>query len=129
MNKKFKFFASWILVFMWAGLIFWSSSVDFTGGNSGQGGSDTLPITAHLVEYLVLTTLLTVALRSSGVSKKRAIVMAFLLSIIYGITDEWHQYFTPNREPHFSDWLLDVAASFIVFSVFSWRWKIKQVNR
>lgn len=61
----------------------------------------------HLVEYSVLGALLFLAARSSfGLGAAKAVMVAFAFSLLYGISDEWHQSFVPGR---FSSWG-DVAA-------------------
>jgi VanZ family protein len=44
----------------------------------------------------------------------RAAVRAVLLSSAYGVTDEFHQSFVPNRTPDVHDWLADTAGALIV---------------
>ena len=125
-NKTF----SWILVILWMLIIFWFSSISGSSLKTDgvtDGQYNLISSLAHIILYIVLTWLLVRALLNSSVKIKKAVVIAFLVSIIYGLVDELHQYWTPGREVHFSDWLLDVAGSFITASIYIWRYKIKKI--
>jgi VanZ family protein len=108
-------------------LIFISSSIsDFsaiTGGEEKR--SDLVSSLVHIVMYAILTYLLVFAFISSGFKYKKAIGYGFIIAVLYGITDEFHQYFVPGREVHVSDWLLDVVGAFIVVNLFKYKLKNK----
>lgn len=63
----------------------------------------------HSIEYAVLGFLLLRALHSTktGLAGFNLRAMAVILAIIYGITDELHQYFVPGRFMEFADLLSD----------------------
>ena len=64
----------------------------------------------HLIIYSVLAQFLFTALRyERGASLRAAAIGACLLTTLYGITDEWHQSFTPGRSVEG----LDVWADFL----------------
>jgi len=117
----------WILVIAWIIIISWSSSISggslkTDGVSSGQ--YNVISSVAHVFLYAVLTWLLFKALLGSGMKTGKALAVAFLISIIYGLIDEWHQYWVPGREVHLSDWLLDVAGSFVTLAFC--RFKLKK---
>ncbi len=113
---------NWLAVFGWLAVIFWSSSIsDFSAVVGPEGPSDLISSISHVFLFAVLTFLLIRALMASGISRNQAIAWGFLLALGYGLFDEIHQYFVPNREFHFSDWLLDFAGALVV--VFGWRLK------
>jgi hypothetical protein len=58
---------------------------------------------AHVIEYAILSTLIFRALYNSGVSKKASVYVSFILCVVYALTDEFHQSFTPGREPRLRD--------------------------
>jgi len=58
---------------------------------------------AHVFVYAVLATLIYRALRKEGVTLSKAGYLAIILCAFYGLTDEFHQGFTPGREPHLRD--------------------------
>lgn len=113
----------WLLVALWMGLIFYMSS---------QPSPPRLPepllhtIAAkllHVGEYAVLALLLLRAQRSSGAlpgTHSRAIAIAALLSVLYAISDEFHQSFVPNRHPSPFDVLIDALGASLALGL-TWR--------
>lgn len=61
---------------------------------------------AHVVEYVVLGSLVVFALLAS-LDVGRAAWLAVALCWIYALSDEWHQAFVPGRVPDPLDWTLD----------------------
>ena len=58
----------------------------------------------HIVEYGILSLLLYRALK---ITSKNPQTLAILITIIYAITDEIHQYFVPGRISNVFDILID----------------------
>jgi VanZ family protein len=88
----------------WAGIVFLLSSFPNPPGPRGPEWQSYL---AHIVEYAVLG-LLAVRLLATlrpGAPAWRVAAAAWMLAVLYGISDEFHQSFVPNR--HAS--ALDVA--------------------
>jgi VanZ family protein len=53
---------------------------------------------AHLIEYGILAFLLWRALsRGRGATPRSALVTAFVVSVLYAASDEYHQSFVPGR--------------------------------
>ncbi len=104
MSTRTRTILNWLAVLAWAGVIF---------GLSAQPGSR-LPggwsVEGHLGVYAVLGVLVWVALggRSAGL---RGIVLAIAVASAYGITDEFHQSFVPQRTPDVLDWLTDTVGA------------------
>jgi len=116
-NKKI---INWSFAIIWMVLIFILSSIgDFSPvtGDDYQR-TDLVSSIVHVVLYVILTFLLIRAFISSGVKKKKAVAYAFIVAVLYGITDEVHQYFVPGREMHLGDWLMDTIGAFIVVSFY-----------
>lgn len=67
---------------------------------------------ARLFEYAVLGILLYRAVQTSGISRGRVLTLSLLLSFLYASSDEWHQSFTMNRTPLFTDVLIDSVGAF-----------------
>jgi len=65
----------------------------------------------HIIEYSLLGILIYRALINEGVKKGEAILYAVLLCGFYGTTDEFHQSFTPGREPRVRDVLIDTIGA------------------
>lgn len=64
---------------------------------------------------------------------KHALLLSLIIASIYGASDEFHQYFIPNRDCEFWDWLSDfggtvIAVMFIKyylsrkFNIFKSKW-------
>lgn len=76
-------------------------------------------------------TLLTYrALKSQGVVSKNAALWAILFSILYGASDEFHQSFTPGREPRVRDVFFDTIGSVLaIYAVWNWVDKIDWIKK
>ncbi len=92
-----------LLAVGWATAIFWMSSLPGTEVGL-QPPWDKL---AHFATYAVLATLLV----RSGLSQ----ALAFLLAVVYGAGDEWHQSFVPGRDASGFDLLADAAGALLIF--------------
>jgi VanZ family protein len=105
---KLAYLYSWLPVSFWVGLIYYLSSVPHL--DSGWGLWDfILRKIAHMVEYAVLTFLLVRAMNRTWPETARRHVMLWggALSILYAMSDEFHQSFVPGRGPSFHDVLID----------------------
>lgn len=47
--------------------------------------------------------------------QKHSLKFSLLFTSLYGITDELHQYFIPNRSCEFADWVADVAGALLAY--------------
>jgi len=110
-----------------AGIIFWMSANTGSSINQGLGiisalkaflssiafsltghEVDVSPI-GHFVEYFIFGVLLLNALRFH-MPLSRAVLLAIIIGSTYGITDEFHQLFVPERSCDPMDWLVDTIA-------------------
>lgn len=66
----------------------------------------------HMVEYGILGFLLSWALVNSGVVRK-LVLYGFLVGLLYGMTDEVHQYFVPGRMASLLDLTADGLGSLL----------------
>ena len=122
MKNKFKFFVIyWLPVFVWSGLIYLFSSHAVPSATQIYWGDFIIKKSAHIFEYGLLALLWYRALKQSGVKKKTSAIVGLILAICYGITDEYHQTFTPGREPRIRDVVFDTigatAALYIVWNL------------
>ena len=62
---------------------------------------------AHASEYFLLTILLLIALKNSGVVGKKIFITAICICFLYACSDEYHQTFVNGRTGQFSDTLID----------------------
>ena len=76
-----------------------------------DGGRDIQSIVGHFVVYAALGGSLAVLLRSLGWSPLRALLVAIVLATLYGVTDEFHQSFVPNRSTDPKDVLVDLLGA------------------
>lgn len=134
---------SWLLVVLWAGLMFFMSSNTGTGLDENLGvvsqihqalkglqeqvfgpDIDVISPLAHFCEYTVFGALWANALRHH-LPLCRACLIAIVCASLYGVTDELHQLFVPGRMCDPLDWLVDTLGgglgSGIIYAVFKGR--------
>lgn len=129
-QNKFSIVFSWALVVVMAGVIFFMSANTGDSINHGLGiisaikaalssfalslfghSVDVSPV-GHFTEYLIFGILLANALRFH-MPLKRALIIAVVIGSAYGVTDEIHQLFVPDRSCDPADWAVDTVASFV----------------
>ena len=76
-----------------------------------DGWQFTIRKTAHWLMYLLLGLLTITALRAGGAGISRSAWLAFLISVAYACSDEWHQLFIDGRSGQFTDVLIDAAGA------------------
>ncbi len=116
MNNKYY---SWTLVFIWAGIIFYLSSLPIIQGPAIKPVDFALKKAAHVTEYAILFLLLNNALRR----RRNHFHTAFLLGLLYAFTDEIHQLFTPGRGASLRDVLVFDNFGLIISWLFHKRFK------
>jgi len=73
----------------------------------------------HLIAYAVLGALVIFALRRAhNLPLPKAFVLAIIIASAYGVTDEFHQRFAPNRTCDVWDWTADTLGAGIAATVF-----------
>jgi hypothetical protein len=92
-----------------AALIFLASSRSQLAGPS-MPGSDKV---VHFAVYGLLGTLIVRLGRGS-----RSAWIAVLLVSAYGMSDEWHQSFTPGRSVEVADWLADTLGGALAVGLY-----------
>lgn len=123
---KKKDFLFWIPSIVWMIVIFILSSM------TGSDLQNTFPFFSdfnwgHFVAYFILAIAYYFALHRK-VKHPKVLYIIIVLSILYGITDEFHQYFTPSRVPDINDLLADgigAAVAAILLNI----WYKKRNNR
>ncbi len=110
----------WLPVLAYAALIFSLSSLsrpeELMPSILDEVGDKTL----HALEYGVLGVLCHRALRGAGGAwaAARALPLAIVAAVLYGLTDEVHQAFVPRREADVWDLVADGAGATLV----TWVW-------
>ena len=62
----------------------------------------------------VLCYISIIHISKSNIFSAKPFIWAFLITSIYGASDEIHQYFVPNRSAEVLDWAADVIGAIIV---------------
>lgn len=88
----------------------------------------TLRKTGHVTEYAILALLLWRARRRPVAGDRRPwdwreAGIALALTVLFAISDEWHQSFVPSREGSVRDVLIDTAGASAGLLGFWWRGK------
>jgi VanZ family protein len=101
--------ARWGLALAWMGFIFYLSSLPSIPYLGGGWYTDLRDIAGHFTVYAVLALLWKRALAHAGV--ERATRWAFIVAVVYGVSDEFHQSFVPGRTPDIFDIVTDAAGA------------------
>ena len=70
------------------------------------------------MEYAVLGYLLARAFGYNLSDKKSLFIRAFSVSFLYGLSDEFHQWFVPYRVVSFMDMLANAAGSLLGIGIY-----------
>ena len=103
----------------WALLIFISSSIPAEKlPDVGKSGFDKI---VHFVMYFVLAAAIHWSVRHQMVSpwaRRYELVCTVLLTTLYGLTDEIHQAFVPNRNTSILDLAADIGGAALYVAMF-----------
>lgn len=100
-----RFVRYWLPVVGWMGVIFFLSGRESTQVSDAQLINFLFFKTLHVIEYAILFVLY---LRAIGGNNFAA---AFLLTLLYAVTDELHQLFVPTREGRLRDVIIDAIGA------------------
>lgn len=103
-------YKKYIPLIFWCGVIFAFSSIPSARISDKDLLDTILRKTAHIV---VFATLAFISFYTFNKSYKKA----FLFSVIYAISDEFHQRFTPGRGPSFIDVLIDTLGIILALTI------------
>lgn len=110
-----KYIKLWLPVTLWAGIIFYLSSVPSLGTNLECDYP--LRKIAHIAEYFIFTLFLWWALKNSfKINAASLLIYSAFLSFLYAASDELHQTFVPTRSGSIKDVLID-SIGIIIFCV------------
>ncbi len=111
-NKRLVYLAATVL---WAGIIFYLSSIPDLASGLPSTIDLVLRKLAHITEYFILTWLLLEGLQP----RSRWIMgLAIVLAILYSGSDEWHQNFVIGRNGNLRDLLIDGLGIFLAAFVY-----------
>ena len=74
----------------------------------------------HFSVYFVLAIILWWALGGFDLEGRRRWLLAFGLTVLYGLSDEWHQSFVPGRQPDVLDVLVDSVGAICGLMAAEW---------
>ena len=108
-SSNWNLLISWAMAFSYMAIIFFLSAQPYPALSYRivAGG-----FFLHLIEYGVLGLLLSWAFVNSGI-EKRLLLYVFLAGLLYGATDELHQYFVPERTSCLVDLTADGLGSLL----------------
>jgi VanZ family protein len=113
-----KLLSLWLPPILWMGVIFFFSSLPTIKTSRFYWPDFLLKKTAHFVEYFILSLFYFRAFLGSKISFKKSAFLAILISFFYAVSDEYHQSFTPGREPRLRDVVIDTfGASFAIYFI------------
>jgi hypothetical protein len=90
---------SFLIALIMGSIIFYASSISFSGTG---GGISYKSYIYHFTAFSYFALFLLISL-SKGKYNKPLMITAISIAILYGILDEIHQYFVPNRFPSLID--------------------------
>lgn len=109
--------SAWLPVILWAGLIFHFSSGTIPIASTIYWQDFAVKKTGHVLLFGALSILIYRAFRMNKVERKRAAILAVVLSTFYGATDEFHQMFTQGREARVRDIFIDGGGAALIILV------------
>lgn len=109
MPKKIKL---WSPVILSMGIIFYTSSIP---GKEIPSLFNNQDIVYHILVFLILAYFFARALKNTmaQLSIRKVIIFTLIFGIMYGISDEFHQSFVPNRSVSAYDVFIDGVGSFL----------------
>lgn len=99
--------------------LFWASSQEISGEEPAANVPDKL---AHFLVYGLLATLI---VRTDVFRERGNLGMLYAVGVasLYGVTDEWHQYYVPGRFADVYDWLADTLGAFLAAALYT-KWNL-----
>jgi len=107
----------------WAGLIFAASSRPDLRVSEDDVLDFVLRKAAHLFVFGVLALLVARALHGEGIRRGRSLAVAWVATIAYAVTDEWHQSFVEGRVGHLNDVVIDAAGATLALALLHRTWR------
>lgn len=128
---------AWSLTILWMGVIFVFSAQPHSGAMTETYlGDANVPVrkVAHITEFLILFLLFnwsyTLTLTKSFAKDKKDWhwKLAFISSLLYAVSDEWHQLYVPGRSAGLNDVLVDMGGVVLgAVALILWRRMRRQI--
>ena len=108
-------------VILWMGVIFTGSSIGSFPRVGGDATDAIVHRTVHLMEFAILGGLVLRAVGDGRLLTRRAFVATLIIVTLYGVSDEFHQRFTPGRSSELSAVAFDAVGGLIGAGTYRWR--------
>jgi VanZ family protein len=113
-----KFLSLWVPVLIWAGFIFYLSSIPHLRFFQNDLVDFVVRKIGHMGVFGILARLLARAFMESTLwSWRRIFATSLMVSFLYACTDEYHQAFVPGRHPTLSDVAFDTVGSWFALGI------------
>lgn len=108
----------WLPVIIWMGLIFYLSSQPDLPHHHDDLIDTVLKKMMHVAEYAVLAALLRRALLlDARVAGSHQAALSFTISLLYALSDEYHQSLVPGRDGNIIDVCVDALGVLLFLSL------------
>lgn len=107
----------WLPPLAWMWVIFYLSAQPELPGPPEPLLDTLLKKSGHSVAYATLAFLWWRALSRGRKAYRTTLVLAFVIAVLYGMSDEIHQSFVPGRHPSPWDVLIDAAGAAVAVGV------------
>ncbi len=116
----------WLPPLAWMGMIFYLSAQPDLPGPPDPWLATLFSNGAHFGVYAALAfwwwrALWGIQRTSHREGMGMALILAFLISVLYGASDEFHQSFVPGRDASILDLLVDAAGAAVALWLVWWR--------
>ncbi len=111
----------YLTLILWCGLIFFLSSQSVLPGAPSGVLDFVFKKSAHMTVYALLYLF---AVRAFSTGSRQQFTRAAIFTILFAVSDEFHQSFVPGRTPHLMDIGFDsvgMLAMWAAIKKFSWR--------
>ena len=115
----------WLMIAGWMALIFFLSSQPQLPSPPDPLADLIFKKGAHFTVYAVLAVLFRRALPPS----RWIWALSWIFTVLYAVSDEWHQSFVPGRHPQLTDVLIDACGATTGLLIFWWLQRREQTER
>jgi VanZ family protein len=109
----------WLWRSLWPVLL--AATIFFASSRSQIAAPPGIPFLDKIVHFGVYGLLATLAVRVFFHARRpgRNMLIAIALASLYGVSDEFHQSFTPGRSVELADWVADTTGAALAVSLYS----------
>lgn len=119
-------------VIRWASVAIWMAAIWYLSNqpslSTGLEYDWWLRKAAHMGEYMILFWLLVRAMQKERATEK-FFVAAFIITVLYAMSDEWHQTFITGRHGSLRDVSIDSIGAAIGWLIMQWRDQLMLGNK